>query len=62
MGNPRLPRGEIKPETPPVESPDVSLMQTVAKSIVDGMRIALAIALALLLACSVNVLLLYAWL
>jgi hypothetical protein len=55
------PRGrEIKPETPPVESPDVSIMQTTAKSSVDGVGIALAVAL--LAACSVNLTLLCAWL
>jgi hypothetical protein len=43
-----------------VESPDVSVMQTVAKSSVDGVGSALAIAL--LAACSVNLMLLCAWL
>ena len=58
--NPAPKRGEIKPETPAVESPDVWTMQGIAKSSVDGVRIALAIAL--LAACSVNLLLLCAWL
>jgi hypothetical protein len=43
-----------------VESPDVSIMQTIAKSSAEGVRIALA--LALLAACSVNLMLLCAWL
>ena len=58
--NPTPYGGEIKPETRSVESPDVCLMQTVAKSSVDGVRIALAVAL--LTACAVNLLLLCAWL
>ena len=43
-----------------MESPDVLRMQTTAKSSVDGMGIALA--MALLAACSVNLTLLCAWL
>jgi hypothetical protein len=51
---------KILPETPRVESPDVCAMQTLAKSGGNGVRIALAIAL--LLACAVNVVLGCAWL
>jgi hypothetical protein len=58
--NPTPSGREIKPETPPVESPDVLGMQTTAKSSVDGMGIALA--MALLAACSINLTLLCAWL
>jgi hypothetical protein len=43
-----------------VESPDVSVMQVISKSTVDGVGSVLAIAL--LAACSVNLVLLYAWL
>jgi hypothetical protein len=43
-----------------VESPDVSIMQTIAKSSADGVGIMLASAL--LAACSVNLMLLCAWL
>ena len=43
-----------------MESPDVSIMQTIAKSSADGVQIGLAIAL--LAACSVNLMLLCAWL
>jgi hypothetical protein len=58
--NPAPRSGEIKPETRSVESPDVWRMQTIVKSSVDGIRIALAVAL--LAACTVNLLLLCAWL
>jgi hypothetical protein len=58
--NPAPRGGEIKPETRSVESPDVWRMQTVVKSSVDGICIALAVAL--LAACAVNLLLLCAWL
>jgi hypothetical protein len=43
-----------------VESPDVLPMQTIGKSSLDGVGSALAVAL--LAACSVNLMLLYAWL
>jgi hypothetical protein len=43
-----------------VESPDVSIMQTIGKSSLDGVGSALAVAL--LAACSVNLMLLCAWL
>jgi len=43
-----------------VESPDGSIMQTHSKSTADGVQAALAAAL--LAACSVNLLLLCAWL
>ena len=43
-----------------MESPDVLIMQTSATSRGDGVRIALAIAL--LAACAVNILLVWAWL
>jgi hypothetical protein len=58
--NPAPLRCEIKPETRSVESPDVSIMQVISKSTVDGVGIVLAIAL--LAACSVNLATLYAWL
>jgi hypothetical protein len=58
--NPAPRRREIKPETPSVESPDVLHMQTIGKSSLDGVGSALAVAL--LAACSVNLMLLYAWL
>jgi len=58
--NPAPPRCEIKPETRSVESLDVSIMQVFSKSTVDGVGIVLAIAL--LAACSVNLVTLYAWL
>ena len=43
-----------------MESLDVSIMQVISKSTVDGMGILLAIAL--LAACSVNLVTIYAWL
>jgi hypothetical protein len=58
--NPAPPRCEIKTETRSVESPEVSIMQVFSKSTVDGVGIVLAIAL--LAACSVNLVTLYAWL
>jgi hypothetical protein len=58
--NPTPSGREIKPETPPVESPDVLGMQTTARSSVDGMSIALA--MGLLAACSINLTLLCTWL
>jgi hypothetical protein len=58
--NPSAQGREIKPETPSVESPDVSGMQAIAKSSMDGVGIGLVIAL--VTACSVNVTLLCAWL
>jgi hypothetical protein len=58
--NPSPQGREIKPETPSVESSDVSGMQTIAKSSMDGAGIGLVIAL--VTACSVNVTLLCAWL
>jgi hypothetical protein len=58
--NPAPRRREIKPETRSVESPDVSVMQVITKSTADGVGIVLAIAL--LAACSVNLVLLCAWL
>jgi hypothetical protein len=58
--NPVPRRREINPETRSVESPDVSVMQVMTKSTADGVGIVLAIAL--LAACSVNLVLLCAWL
>jgi hypothetical protein len=57
--NPRRPPVEIMPETPPVESPDVSIMEMISKITDD--RAHLALIAALFAASAVNLMLLCAW-
>jgi hypothetical protein len=58
--NPVAPRRKIKLGTRSVESLDVPVMQAIAKSVAEGVGIALVIAL--LAACSINLMLLFVWL